>query len=176
MGGSKAMVLLCGRPLLSYPLDALRVGLGEVVVLAKADTELPGLPGVEVWIEPEREHHPLLGIASAVALAGDRPVLVCAADLPFVTPALARRLAGMEGVAVAAWDGEIQPLLGRYDASILERLKRDGPVREAVLELSPQLVEVDHPDTLFNVNGPSDLLQAAAILERERRETPGERV
>jgi molybdopterin-guanine dinucleotide biosynthesis protein A len=168
MGGSKANVLLCGRPLLSYPLEALRAGLDEVVVLAKVDTDLPALSGVEVWIEPEPEYHPVLGIVSAVALAGGRPVVVCALDLPFVTPSLARRLADIGTVAVAAWRGEIQPLLGRYDPSVLGRLKPEGRVREAVLELRPRLVEVDRPDVLWNVNSPSDLLQAAAILERGR--------
>jgi molybdopterin-guanine dinucleotide biosynthesis protein A len=37
-------------------------------------------------IEPDAPSSPLLGIVEALALAGDRPVLVCPADLPFVTP------------------------------------------------------------------------------------------
>ena len=50
IGGSKATVGLGGRPLISYPLDALGAVLDDVVVLAKADTELPSLPGMTVWI------------------------------------------------------------------------------------------------------------------------------
>ena len=85
IGGSKAIVKLRGRPLIMYPLQALTLALGEVAVLAKPDTELPSLSGVTIWIEPATPQHPLVGISHALALAGDRPVLVCAADLPLVS-------------------------------------------------------------------------------------------
>ena len=166
IGGSKASIPLRGRPLISYSLETLGEALSDVVVLAKAETELPELPGVGIWIEPERDHHPLIGIASALALAGGRSVLVCAADLPFITPELVRQLAATGRVAVAAYQGAIQPLLGRYDASVLQRLPRSGPVREAVLGLAPQVVEVEDPKLLFNVNSPAELLQAASMLEQ----------
>ena len=68
--------------------------LGEVAVIAKPDTELPSLPGVTVWIEPDDAAPPAGRDRSkrSAAPAG-RPVLVCAADLPFVTPELIGRLA-----------------------------------------------------------------------------------
>ena len=47
----------------------MRAALGEVVIVAKADTELPSLPGVTVWIEPDEPQHPLIGI---IARAGAR--------------------------------------------------------------------------------------------------------
>jgi molybdenum cofactor guanylyltransferase len=169
IGGSKAAVSLCGRPLISYPLEALQRALTDVAILAKPHSELPPLPGVTVWREPEREHHPLIGIVSALELAGGRPVLVCAADMPFVTPRLVRRLATVDGLAVAAWRGAMQPLVGRYDASAGERLKGQlGPLREAISELRPQVVEVEDPRALFNVNSSADLLQATEMLKRER--------
>jgi molybdopterin-guanine dinucleotide biosynthesis protein A len=168
IGGSKALVSLRGRPLVRYPLGALREVLDDVVVLAKADTELPSLPGVEVWIEADRRHHPLIGIVEALALAGGRPVLVCAVDLPFVTSELVRRLAASERVTVAGWRGAIQPLLGRYDAWALEALSGQlGPAQEVVRELRPDVVDVGDPRELFNVNSPADVLQAAGMLERK---------
>jgi molybdopterin-guanine dinucleotide biosynthesis protein A len=85
MGGAKATVMLGGRPLITYPLRALSAVLDDVVVQAKADTELPSLPGTTVWIESEPHRHPLIGIVEALGLAGGRPVLVCAVDIPFVT-------------------------------------------------------------------------------------------
>src|SRR5690242_19928878 len=88
IGGSKALVELCGRPLIDCPVQAIRAALAEVVVIAKADTVLPSLPGVTVWIESETEHHPLVGLTEALGLAAGRPVLVCAADLPFVSAGL----------------------------------------------------------------------------------------
>lgn len=173
LGGGKAMVDLRGRPLVSYPLAALRAALDDVVVLAKPQTELPKLGGTKVWVESEPLQHPLVGICTALELAAGRAVLVCAVDLPLVTPALVRRLAcapPMSAPAVVASHGTtIQPLLGRYTASALEPLRAlDGglPLRDAVRALGPRLVEVDDPLELFNVNTPADLARAAALLER----------
>ena len=47
IGGDKAIVELQGRPLISYPLEAVREALGQVAILAKADTKLPYVSGVD---------------------------------------------------------------------------------------------------------------------------------
>ena len=175
MGGSKLTVKLHGRPLLSYPLEAMKGALDEVHVITKPDVKLPDLPGATVWIEPQEPRHPLVGVVEALALADGRPVLVCPADLPFVTPAFIRRLArakpGRAPAVVAASNGVMQPLLGCYQheaARMLADAARIGeaPVRETVAAIGPQLLEVEDPDMLFNVNSPNDLLLATAMLDR----------
>jgi molybdopterin-guanine dinucleotide biosynthesis protein A len=152
--------------------------LNDVVVIAKSDTELPGLPGVTVWIEPEQVTHPLVGITQALVLGDGRSVLVCAVDLPFVSSALIERLAAADPLGapavVAAADGVMQPLLGCYQPQAGALLLGSGggfdrPLGETVAALAPRLLEVDDPQQLFNVNSPYDLLQAAAILERFSR-------
>jgi molybdopterin-guanine dinucleotide biosynthesis protein A len=158
--------------LISYPLEALSAALAEVVVLAKADTELPSLPGTTVWIESEPMHHPAIGIIEALCLAGGRAVLVCASDLPFVTPALVRELASRvpEGApaVVASAQGSMQPLLGCYRPQTAQLLRAgdERPLREQIAALGPRVLEVDDPRELFNVNAPEDLLQATAMLDR----------
>lgn len=174
MGGAKAMVELAGRPLICYPLEALAAALDEVAVLAKADTELPSLPGATIWVEPQLQHHPLVGISQALALAGGRPVLVCAVDLPFVTPELIGRLAAEDPAGapavVASHRGAIQPLLGCYQpgALALHGPAHDRPLRELISAIKPRLLEVDDRDALFNVNAPDDLLRAATKIDRGR--------
>jgi molybdopterin-guanine dinucleotide biosynthesis protein A len=181
MGGSKATVELRGRPLITYPLDALREVLGQVVVVAKPDTELPSLPGVTVWIEPPWPIHPLVGLVHALALAERRPVLACAGDLPFVSPELIARLATIDPdpatAVITSCRGQVQPLLGCYQQRALALLgpaarAGDRPVREAVTAIGPRMLEIDDPDLLFNVNSPDDLLQAAAMLDRRRKPHP----
>ena len=175
IGGSKATVDLGGRPLISYPLAALRAALSDVAVLAKPDTELPALPGVTVWVEPAAPQHPLLGITEALALAGGRAVLVCAVDLPFVTPALISAIAdadlGSAPAVIVAHGDQIQPLLGCYEPAARPLLAGalDRPVRDAVAAIGPRLLQVEDPQLLFNVNSPSDLLQASAMLDRTTR-------
>jgi len=181
MGGAKAGVKLNGRHLITYPLEALWRALGPVAVVAKRDSELPPLPGVAVWIEPDQPRHPLAGIVHALRAAEGRHVVVCAADLPLVGEALIRALAaagrgGARAVVACAGD-RLQPTLGCYGPEALESLVSalDQPERrltDVVAEIEAERLEVADPEDLFNVNAPEDLLQAAAILDRRRLAQP----
>jgi molybdopterin-guanine dinucleotide biosynthesis protein A len=181
IGGQKPTVELDGKPLIAYPLEAVGQVLNKVAILAKAGTSLPSLSRVAVWIEPESPRHPLVGITQALALAGGRPVLVCPADMPFVTPELVRRLVkadpGRSPAVVACAQGRMQALLGCYQPRALDLLAGParagtGRVTEIVSALEPVRLEVDDPDELFDVDTPDDLLQAAAMLDRRRAAAP----
>jgi molybdopterin-guanine dinucleotide biosynthesis protein A len=177
IGGSKAAVQLAGQPLITYPLDAVRTALGDVAVIAKADTQLPSLPGVTVWVEPDSPRHPVLGIIQALAVADGRSVVVCAVDLPFVTPELIYRLAtadlGRSPAVVACRDTDVQPLLGCYAPRALHPLRSllaaHAPVRELVGSLHPRMLDVGDHELLFDIDSPEDLLHAAAILDGRAR-------
>jgi molybdopterin-guanine dinucleotide biosynthesis protein A len=170
-------VQLAGQPLISYPLEAVRTALGDVAVIAKADTELPSLPGVTVWVEPDDPRHPAAGLVHALALADGRPIVVCAVDLPFITPELIYRLATADlaksPAVVAGCGKDVQPLLGLYGTRAIDSLRAgmsaDVPVRELVASLQPRMLEVGDPELLFNINSPEDLLHAAAILDGRAR-------
>lgn len=181
IGGQKPTVELDGRPLISYPLEAVGQVLSRVAILAKTGTELPPLARVAVWIEPESPRHPLVGITQALALAGGRPVLVCAGDMPFVTPELVRRLVkadpGRAPAVVACSEDRMQPLLGCYQPRALELLSEparaaSGRLMDVVAGIHPVRLEVDDPEELFDVDSPDDLLQAAAMLDRRRATAP----
>jgi len=181
IGGQKAVVELQGKPLICYPLEAVGEVLSKVAILAKAGTELPPVSRVAVWLEPESPRHPVVGITQALALAGGRPVLICAGDLPFVTPELVRRLVkadpGRSPAVVACAEGQMQPLLGCYQPRALEPLARDakapnGRLMEIVAAIQPVLLECD-PDELFDVDTPEDLLQASGMLDRRRAGATG---
>jgi molybdopterin-guanine dinucleotide biosynthesis protein A len=178
MGGQKATVVLSGQPLIAYPLQALARTVADVRIVAKPDTQLPSLAGVTVWIEPESPRHPLFGIVHALALAEGRSVLVCACDLPLVTPALLRALhrqdPGEAPAVLASAGSEVQPLLGCYRPAALEPLRALSvesqiPMRAAAEAIGAYRLEVADRDELFNVNSPVQLLQAAEMLERRRR-------
>ena len=136
-----------------------------------------GLLGVSVWVEPDQPRHPLAGIVHALGVADGRSVLVCAADMPFVTPDVIERIAradpGRSSAVVASIERELQPLLACYQPASLDPLtqllsRTPGPLREAVAALRPVRYELEDPEVLFNVNSPSDLLQAAAMIDRRR--------
>ncbi len=115
--------------------------------------------------------------------ADGRPVMVCAADMPFVTAELIREIADADPAgapAVVAWRrrhasaaaGLLCPEAregwparccarpGRRAAArgAGRRAGARGRLTEAVAELGPRLYEVADPDALFNVNSPEDLL------------------
>jgi molybdenum cofactor guanylyltransferase len=180
IGGEKAIVELQGKPLICYPVEAVQQVLSRVAILAKTGTRLPRLSGVAVWIEPESPRHPLVGITQALALSGGRPVLVCAGDLPFVTPELIRRLVkadpGRAPAVVACCEDRMQPLLGCYQPRALGLLadaarKGTGRLMDAIGGIEPVLLEVEDPEELFDVDSPDDLLLATAMLDRRRAET-----
>ena len=162
----KAAVSLAGRPLVAYPLDAMAAACERVVVVCKPSTPLPREVTVERWHEPEEPRHPLTGIVHALERAG-APVLVCAADMPFVAADDCRAL-------IAAWrdcparsvvataGGRFQPVYGVYLPDALDLLRRapaGAPLTETVGSLDP--VEVPMPEgAVTSVDTPADLAAA----------------
>ena len=165
---SKPAVLLAGRPLVSYPLGALGAVCARVAVVCKRATELPELGGAERWNEPDEPRHPLAGIVHALEQAGE-PVLVCAADMPFVTADACRSLlaAPRKAVAlVATADGVLQPTFGVYAPQALDTLRAahpNAPLTRTVEQLDP--VRVAFPLRLVrSVNTPAELVVAERFL------------
>lgn len=172
-GGSvvKAALPLGGRPLIGWPLAALDAVCDQVVVVAKRGSSLPALPGTERWDEPDEPRHPLVGIVHALEQAA-APVLVCAADMPFVTPDALRSLLGAAGgsgpgggpaAAVAVSAGVLQPVLGVYAppaAAILRAGLPDASLTATVEQLGP--VRVALPERLTRSVNTRDELAAAA--------------
>jgi molybdopterin-guanine dinucleotide biosynthesis protein A len=172
LGGAKATLDLAGRPLLAWPLEALRAALEEVVVVAKASTPLPPLD-VETWLEPDDPLHPRAGLVHALERANGRAILACAGDLPLVTPALVRRLVEADGgwapAVVPRAGGRLQPLLARYEPAALDLL-RAAPPAEAltatVAALHPRVLEIDDAGGFANVNTPADFEAVAQEIVR----------
>src|SRR4051812_38701217 len=166
---SKAAVRVGERPLVSYPIAALASVCERGAVVCKPDTELPELPDSERWDEPNEPSHPLTGIVHALERAGG-PVLVCAADMPFVTGDACRTLlaaAGSGGPAVVAGaGGGLQPVFGLYSPAALDRLREvaeDAALTAAVEALDPVRVALP-PGIVRSVNTPEDLAEAKNAL------------
>ncbi len=172
LGGAKATLDLAGRPLLAWPLEAMRAVLEEVVVVAKASTPLPALD-VETWREPDEPLHPRAGLVHALERADGRAILACAGDLPLVTPALVQRLAEADGggapAVVPRAAGRLQPLLARYEPAALDLLAAAPPTEAltaTVAALHPRVLEIEDEGAFANVNTPADLEAVAQEIVR----------
>jgi molybdopterin-guanine dinucleotide biosynthesis protein A len=172
LGGAKASVLLAGRPLLAWALDALRSVVKEAVVVAKPDTPLPALEDVEIWREPQEGFHPRHGILHALRRGGDRTLVVLPVDMPLVPPALLAQLleavADGSPAAIPRAGGRLHPLCGAFTPEAIAGLAAAGadePLVRTLESLGAAIVGAcDHESLLVNVNTPGDLRRAAALL------------
>ena len=170
IGGDKCTVELAGRPLVLYPIAALRKVCQQVVVVAKQDTKLPQLAGeAEVWIEPDEPQHPLAGVVHALRTASARKILVLACDMPLVPEALLRALLkAADGPGAVACSREIlEPLCACYTKQALKGLEHfepDARAIDVVERLGVAHVEWDDADAVLSINAPEDLIRAQALL------------
>ena len=161
VGGGKAGLELCGRPLIAYPIAAMREAGLETVVVAKRDTPLPDLD-VPVVHDRSAVLHPLAGVLAALDHA-EGAVLVVATDMPDIPPQLLRRLADADegaDVVVATAGGQLEPLCARYSQGAREALERaladEAPLRDTVAALNPLEIATDAA-AVRNVNTLADL-------------------
>jgi len=183
LGGRKAAIPLAGRPLLAHALSALRPATGSVWVVAKRDTVLPPLgAGVPLWVEPDEPRHPLTGIVHALGIAGGRPVLVCAADMPLVTTEIFERLvaAARPGAlaVVPRAGGRLQPVCALFlpgALAALEGFPVDARTTDVVAALGIEEVDFGDSEGFLSVNTVEDLQRAEALLRDRARPDPGGR-
>jgi molybdopterin-guanine dinucleotide biosynthesis protein A len=197
MGRPKAALEWHGSTLLhrTTALLARTVG-GPVLVVAAPGQDLPELPpGVEVVEDPIDGQGPMRGLATGLAALGERSpaAFVCSTDLPFLHPALIRRV--LRGFADPESDtvdvvlpvarGYRQPLAAGYRtalAGLVEKVLAEGDLRpgmlfrhcrvaqldDAALLTEPELARHDPGlDSLVNVNEPDDYAAALARPEPE---------
>ncbi|MGH9029117.1 MAG: molybdenum cofactor guanylyltransferase, partial [Acidimicrobiales bacterium] len=117
MGFDKASMLVDGIPC------AARVAAVMLRVVTDAVEVGPGVSGLPVISEEPRGGGPLValcaGMSALEAIGPARSTLVLACDLPFVTVAVLRTLAGWPGKSsvVPVVGGRPQPLCARWSAS-----------------------------------------------------------
>jgi molybdopterin-guanine dinucleotide biosynthesis protein A len=173
-GAPKALAELGGRTLLDRALEGVVAAGLEPVVVAREDSPLPARLAARVVHDPPGDPHPLGAIAAALRNGPTAVVLAC--DMPFVPARLLAWLAELsDAVAVAEVGGRLQPLLGRYDASLAAELaaaaNRGEAASAAVLALGARRVTEEElrgfgdPATIgFNVNRPEDIARAEQLL------------
>ena len=194
MGRPKAGLEWHGSTLLRRTTGLLaRVVDGPVLVVAAPGQDLPELPpSTEVVADPVEGLGPMRGLATGLGAVGERaPVaFVCSTDLPFLHPALVRRV--LDGFADRQADvvlpvarGYRQPMAAGYRTSLaglVEELLGEGDLRPGMLFRHCEVVRLDDDalladpdlarhdpalDSLVNVNEPDDYAAARARPEPE---------
>ncbi len=194
MGRPKAALEWHGSTLLHRTTALLsRTVGGPVLVVAAPGQDLPELPpGVEVVADPVDGLGPMRGLATGLAALDDRATVafVCSTDLPFLHPALVRRVLRAftdpeTDVVLPVARGYRQPLAAGYRTSLaglLEKLLGEGQLRPGMLFQHCQVTQLDDDalladpelarhdpglDSLVNVNEPEDYAAARTRPEPE---------
>jgi molybdopterin-guanine dinucleotide biosynthesis protein A len=164
IGGHKAVALLAGRPLISYPLGAARAAGLEVVIIAKPSTVLPELETPVLTESEQLPQHPLSGIVTGLE---HFPALVAVpCDMPFLPASLLRTLADANSALLTAAPG--QPFPGHYRASTLAQLNQalaaQAPLRSVLVAGQAEAIAGVDAAHLFSVNSATDLAEAERRL------------
>ncbi len=193
-GRFKAVLELCGRPMLSYVLEAVSGLAEETIVVVSTEEQAEILSGLELPAEPRvvvdeeaGPKCPLLGLTTGLRAARADVALVLACDMPLVSRAvlsfLLEVLSYMNAVVPRWPNGFIEPLqavyrTGKAARASLELLRSGGPydMRSFLAKLgrvryvSTKVIEQLDPGltTFLNVNTPADLRKAETILRARR--------
>ena len=180
IGRDKAMVELDGRPLISYPVGALRsAGLDVVLALRGGQKAPAGLEDVSVVRDEFEDAGPLGGLHALLKWMPGEWVLVVSCDQPFVRVNLLHGIMSqsecMADAVVARTPERLQPMPGLYRKSCLPVV--DGALRRGehgmrdVLNGLPRYelagedldcLDLEH-SSFVNVNTPKDLLRARRL-------------
>ncbi|MFZ0214530.1 MAG: molybdenum cofactor guanylyltransferase [Candidatus Dormiibacterota bacterium] len=176
MGYPKALLPIGDTTLVEWVIGRVGPAFDEVLVTGGPDTSLPAAVRSLLVIDEFAGAGPLAGIEAALGAARHEQIVAIACDLPWATPALARRLvvflAGHDA-AVPFIEGRAQPTLAAYRRSARAALRRRllaGQRRtiEALADLDVRWVEGEDPAAFTNCNTPAD-------YERLRRLVAGQR-
>lgn len=118
-GSDKTRADWGGRPLLEHVAGPMTDVFGEVLVVTRRPDGLAALRRRGVRVVPDRfaQPHPMGGLLSGLDDCVWEYAFVCGADMPYVSPALARALgeaASGYGAAVPRWKGRLEPLCAVY--------------------------------------------------------------
>lgn len=173
-GADKPGLDLDGRALLAHVLDAVAAAERRVVVGPPRDVP----PGVLVCREVPPGGGPVAALAAGIVHTNASSVVVLAADLPWISPAVDRLLAGLEADNVEAAilvdrNGRLNPLAAAWRRStLLAALAREPPTGRAMRRLLagvPLLLILDEDGWSFDCDTQADLDRARTWLAAGRR-------
>jgi len=178
MGVDKGLVELCGKPLISYALDALAPLCSSMLISSFSDAYKQF--GAPVISDEVPSIGPMGGIYSALRQSKTKHNLVLSCDLPFASTDLFRFLLDQSsGFQVAVpWQGNhhYEPLCAFYDLSVLDTMT--SFIRKENFKLPDLFEEIDvnrliinesldfyHPNLFFNINSKHDLAAAEKVID-----------
>jgi len=159
MGTDKSMMMLNGKTLIEYSIDALKPLCQKVVI--SSNNFIYDFTGCEVWPDELPDQAPIIGIYSCLKRSDTNINIVLSCDMPLVTTQMLEYLLNNsehQDITVPMHEiGFIEPLCGIYRQSSVENLKSfidKGNLRlnECIRAGSHRMVPVSSQFSSFNEN------------------------
>jgi molybdopterin-guanine dinucleotide biosynthesis protein A len=189
-GRDKGLLLLKGKPLINYVLDAVKgVADDKIVVVSpesQAENYMRALGAqVRVAVDKDNVQSPVIGALAGFEEAHGQYSLLVPCDTPLVSREVLRLLLDLcvdKAAVIPRWpNGYIEPLQAIYhtesalqaarEALEEEKMNMQGIVDKlrGVRYVSTLVLQQLDPElrTFFNVNTPSDLKKAELMLEQK---------
>lgn len=179
-GGDKALLAIGGQPILQRVIERVRPQVSKLLLNANGDAARLGTDLVVVPDNVPGRPGPLAGILAgldhiAAHMPDGRWLLSVPTDSPFLPADLAARLwAGLDGrpAACAASGERTHPVVGLFSVALRHELRRllteENERRVGHWARTIGAATVRWPaspyDPFFNVNTPSELAEAEAVL------------
>ncbi len=183
MGSNKALLHLCGRPLITHVIDRFSSNTDDLIIISPKNTELETY-GYPVYEDITPGIGPLMGLYTGLSFSKHDTVAVVACDMPFASFVLiqeeARLLADLKyDVVVPVINGKSEPLHAVYSRTTCLQAIETGLTHgmQRLIEWHSEVkvhemgkAEIKHFDPLglafFNINTPEDLKRAEEIINK----------
>ncbi len=127
MGIDKASLIIDGKKMISYVIDALKEVFSDIIVVTKDANDIP-ISGVKTIADSISGCGPLVGIYSALSSCDTPYCFVIACDMPCVDPDLVRWMVNCGGdydAFVPKLGGFFEPLFALYSNKCLDPIKQN---------------------------------------------------
>ncbi len=183
MGAEKGLALLCGKPLIHYPLKTMKELCGEILI--SSNTNAYDYLGYPVIQDIQSGSGPMGGILSCLLRAENQNCLIIGCDMPFITANIYKHLLRVrEGAQICVpWHNHehYEPMCGVYSrdsATEMRRFMEQGnnklPDFFRITSFKAAPVGVINPPLpehyFFNVNSPEDLERATQLMDHQKKE------
>ncbi|MFT4602168.1 MAG: molybdopterin-guanine dinucleotide biosynthesis protein A [Arenicella sp.] len=165
MGEDKGLMSLFGKPMISYVITELsKLGLPMTISSNNPAYKRFDLPVVNDTL---KDIGPLGGIHSALSRTKSKKVIIVSCDVPYVTAELiSDMMKDSEGfeVVLPSFDGQIHPLIGIYDSTILPHIQKQAELGNLKITLAIESLKLKLKDAndyekinFKNLNSKSDI-------------------
>lgn len=154
MGSDKGLVLLNGKPMISYIIEILKKMQIPIIIISNNENYKQfGLP---VFADIIKEKGPLGGIYTGLKNSKTESNIIVSCDVPFLSNRIIELLINKDNgypISIVQSNGKIHPLIGLYskkivkklfDTILMEKLK----VRSFIEEFPLNTIELDKQEIL----------------------------